>query len=150
MTHHARLERTREIATVRRLLLQRALAEAARQQAAAVVAEEHQRRTEHARDTHLRTWRNAAASHEGLSPALLNNFASAFVPIALKHTEACEQRREQQAELDAVRQLLTQCDRLAELAEEHVSLAGKRHRQALDEKRMAQLEIRAPRSTEDQ
>lgn len=150
MTHRSYLDRTREIATVRRLQLQRSLAEAAQAQAAAAAADVYQQHTEKTRDAHLQAWRSAATSHGGLSPALLDNFATAFIPIATAHAEAREQRRERETELDAARRLLAQRDRLAERAEERVFHAGRRYRQALDEKHMAQLEIRLSPSMEDQ
>lgn len=148
MTHRSRLDRANEIASLRQLQLQRALAEAARAQSSTDQAHVREVQAADARNAHFDAWRDAVGSASGLSPALLDNFARALVPIAAEHNDAHKQAQECQTELNTARLVLAQRDRLADLAHEHALHAAKRYRQALDEKRMTDLEIRTTHSME--
>ncbi|MGU7783217.1 hypothetical protein [Burkholderia sp. PU8-34] len=102
-----------------------------------------------ARDAHFAEWRDAASSAGQLSPALLANFAGALAALTSECEKARIQLLRQQTEFDACRTRFKQGDRLAELASKHVADAKGRHRRALDERRMAELDIRSACSTED-
>lgn len=149
MTTRSSLHAAREIASLRKLLRQRALADVARARTSVDAGRERESQAVAARDAHFSAWRATAHPNDGLSPTLLLNFSGALAEIASECEAARKQLLQRQTEFDTYRQALEQNDRLAELADEHVLQAEKRHRRALDERRMAELETRSAGPTED-
>ncbi|WP_322026135.1 hypothetical protein [Burkholderia sp. BCC1977] len=149
MKTRARLDRAHEIASLRKLLRQRALTDAAGAQALRDAGRERESRAVAARDAHFAAWRAAVGTAGQLVPALLTNFAGAIAGLAAECDTARAQQIQRQAALDACLQQLTQHDRLAELANEQVAAAEGQYRRALDERRMAEREIRSTATMED-
>ncbi|NTX26870.1 hypothetical protein HT746_06940 [Burkholderia pyrrocinia] len=141
MTRRSQWDGALDIALVRQLQLQQAISRAAQARAALDVERDRQRRVEAVHDAHLAAWRDAAMG-DRLSPALLANCSAALLSVSVQRDAASRRVDLRTAELEAVRATLQQRDRLAESADRHVSHAEKRHRAALDERRMTELEIR--------
>ncbi|WP_175693027.1 hypothetical protein [Burkholderia ambifaria] len=150
MIRRASPETAFEIARVRQLQLQRALADSSRARTALDHASRRMTEALAAQDAHFDAWREAAGESGRMSIALLDNFARALEGIASERRAAREALDHRRREFDASRHALAQLDRLTELANEDASRASRRHRQAIEERRLSERESRPTPSTEDQ
>ncbi|WP_175735271.1 hypothetical protein [Burkholderia ambifaria] len=149
MTRRSSPETALEIARVRQLQLQRALSDASRARAALDRATRHMTEALAMQDSHFNAWRAAVGQSDGVSIALLDNFAGAHAGVASECREARKAFHQQQREFDASKLALAQRDRLAELAREDASRVARRHHQSVEERRLSERESRTACSTED-
>ncbi|KVT75671.1 hypothetical protein [Burkholderia territorii] len=141
MTHRSQRDAALDIALVRQLQLKQAISRAAQTRAALDVERDRQQQVEAAHDSHLAAWRGAARA-DRLSPALLANCSAALDSISMQRDAASRRVDMRATELEVVRTDLQQRDRLADAADQHALQAKKRHRAALEERRMTELETR--------
>ncbi|AMU11435.1 hypothetical protein [Burkholderia cenocepacia] len=142
MTRRSQRDAALDIALVRQLQLQQAISRAAQARAALDVERVRQQQVEAEHDAHLATWHGAAQAAQ-LSPALLANCSAALDSVSMQRDAASRRVDMRTTELEVVRAALQQRDRLADAADRHALHAEQRHRAALDERRMTELEIRA-------
>ncbi|KVT06122.1 hypothetical protein WT97_10885 [Burkholderia sp. MSMB1459WGS] len=148
MTRRSQRNAALDIALVRQLQLQQAISRAAQARAALDVERDRQQQVEAEHDSHLAAWRGAALA-DRLSPALLANCSAALESVSIQRNTAARRVDMRTTELEVVRAALQQRDRLADAADQHALHMEKRHRAALDERRMTELEIRVALSGEN-